>query len=643
MLKKYESYIYSSVGVIAAFFILVLANFVLGAFSTRVDLTQGGLFTLSEGTRGVLAKLESPVKIRLYFTQGAEIPLGMKAFGRRVEDLLAEYRKASGGKITIEKLDPQPDSDAEDSAGLDGVEAQVLPTGDRFYLGLAITVLDKRVAIPNLVPDREPLLEYDLTRAIARTIAKDKPVIGVMSALPAFGMRANPMMGMQQQDPWVFTTELQRDFTVKRIPLDAARIDDDIRVLLVIHPRNISDQTQYAIDQFVLRGGKLIALVDPYAYFDPMPNPMMQASGGTSSTLEKLFKAWGIGFDATKVVLDVKFLSGGGQRAVPTVLTLAGAAFDPNDVTTSQVGFALFPFAGAFTGKPAEGLSETVLMKSSTFANLVDSSKATSQGDEALKGFSPSGTEYPLAIRLTGKFKTAFPDGRPLVPKKDDKADKKPGDKKAGETKASSPAAKPAQALEVKEAPHLSVSKEDNAVVLIADSDFVNDGAAVSIQELFGQRIVVPSNGNIAFAQALVDQFAGDPNLIRLRSRATAARPFTVIREMEARAQQNYLGKIKALEGALAQAQEKLQALQKAKTPGASTILSAAQQTELENFRRKAVETRHELKEVRKALRAESEALQFWTKVINIAAVPVLVALAGIILALYRRRRTVAL
>ncbi|MBI4292874.1 MAG: GldG family protein, partial [Betaproteobacteria bacterium] len=146
MLKKYESYLYSSAGVIAAFFILVLANFVLGAFSARVDLTQGGIYTLSEGTRGVLAKLESPVKIRLYFTQSADIPLGVKAFGRRVEDLLAEFRKASGGKITIEKFDPQPDSDAEDSAALDGVEAQVLPTGDRFYLGLAISILDKRVA-----------------------------------------------------------------------------------------------------------------------------------------------------------------------------------------------------------------------------------------------------------------------------------------------------------------------------------------------------------------------------------------------------------------------------------------------------------------------------------------------------------------
>ncbi|MBI2960173.1 MAG: GldG family protein [Betaproteobacteria bacterium] len=636
MQKRYQSYLYSSAGVIAVFFILVLANFVLGALSTRIDLTQGKLYTLSEGTRGVLAKLESPVKIRLYFTQGAEIPLGLKAFGRRVEDLLAEFRRAGNGKLLIEKLDPQPDSDAEDSAALDGVDAQVLPTGDRFYLGLAIGILDKRVAMPALSPEREALLEYDLARAIARATAKDKAVVGVMTPLPAFGMRAAPMMGMAQQDPWVFISELRRDFTVKRVANDVARIDDDIKVLLVMHPRGISDQTQYALDQFVMRGGKLIAFVDPYAYFDQLPSPMMQeAGGGTSSTLEKLFKAWSIGFDATKVVLDRQYASGAGQRMMPTVLTLGGAALDAEDVATSRIGVTLIPFAGAFTGKPAEGLSQSVLMKSSAFAALVDSSAATAQGDAALKDFSPTGTEYPLAIRLAGKFKTAFPEGRPPAPpKKDEKADKKAA-------KASS--AKPAETPDAKGAPHLAASKEDNAVVLIADSDFLHDEAAVSIQDLFGQRIVIPSNGNIAFAQALVDQFAGDPALIRLRTRATAARPFTVIREMEARAQQAYLGKINALEGHLSQTQEKLQALQKAKSPGAGTILSAAQQAELDNFRRTAAETRRELKEVRKALRAESEALQFWTKVVNIAAIPLLVALAGLALALYRRRRVVAL
>jgi len=630
MLKNYRTIIYSTGGVIAVFVILVLANFVLGAVRQRVDLSDGGIYTLSEGTRGVIAKLESPVKIRFYFSQSdAGVPLALKAFGRRVEDLLGEFRQASAGKITVEKLDPQPDSDAEDSAALDGVDAQVTGAGDRFYLGLSVSQLDQKFALPALTLDRERLLEYDLTRAIGRTTTSKKPVVGIMTPLPAFGMGGNPMMGMPAQEPWVFISELRRDYNVKRVEPSAERIEDDIGVLMLIHPRGISEQAQYAVDQFVLRGGRLIALLDAYAYFDQMPG-MGRAEGGSASSLDTLLKVWGIGFDATKVVTDLKFVSGAGPRAMPTLLSLSGSALNSEDVTTSRLGFVLIPFAGAFSGTPAEGVRQTVLIKSSTYSRLSDSSAAMTQGAAAAKDFVPSGKEYPLAIRLTGKFKTAFPEGRPAAPERTAGKGDREGDKKG----AAAPAATPA--------PHLSASKDDNAVVLVGDTDFLNDAAAVSIQEVFGQRIVIPQNGNLAFAQALVEQVAGDPNLIRLRTRATASRPFTVIREMEARAQQRYLGKIKELEDSLAQAQGKLGTLQTQKAPGQAAILSAAQQAELESFRRKATETRRELKEVRKELRADSEALEFWTKVANIAAMPILISIVGLILGFTRRRKQAA-
>src|SRR5229473_8263765 len=624
MHKKTENLLYSAGGLVAAALILVLLNFVLGAVRGRIDLTQGKLYTLSEGTRAVLGKLESPVKIRLYFSQ-SDIPLPIKAYGRRVEDLLTEFRQAGRGKVTVEKFDPQPDSDAEDSATLEGVEAQVTPSGDKFYLGASISYADQKLALPALTPDREPLLEYDLVRAIARAAATAKPVIGVMSALPVFGMPPSPMTGGQPMEPQVFIGELRRDYTVKRVGLDPEKIDDDIKVLLVIHPRGIGERAQYALDQFVLRGGKLIAFLDPNAYFDQMGGmASMGMGGGTPSSLDKLLKAWGLGFDSGKVVLDMRYLTGAGARTLPTLLSLNDNAFDPNDIATARLGSLLMPFAGAFTGKPVEGLNETVLMKSSAYSQLVDSFAATTQGEAAVRGFKPSGTEYPLAVRLTGKFKTAFPEGRP---KAEERAEKKAA-------KASD--AKP-------ETAQLRESATENAVVLVGDSDFINDGAAVQIQEIFGQRIVIPRNGNIAFAQALVDQFAGDPALINLRSRASAARPFTVIRDMEAKAQQAYLGKIKELEDNLGQTQEKLNALQKGRGQGAGAILTAEQQSELENFRRKAAETRLALKEVRRELRADSEALQFWTKVANIALMPILVALAGIVLAVLRRRGTPAL
>jgi ABC-type uncharacterized transport system involved in gliding motility auxiliary subunit len=437
-----------------------------------------------------------------------------------------------------------------------------------------------------------------------------------------FGMPPSQFTGGQPMEPQVFIGELRRDYTVKRVGLDPEKIDDDIKVLLVIHPRGIGERAQYALDQFVLRGGKLIALLDPNAYFDQMGQMGGMGGGGTPSSLDRLLKAWGLGFDPGKVVLDMRYLTGAGARTLPTLLSLNDNAFAADDITTARLGSLLMPFAGAFTGKPAEGLSETVLIRSSAYSQLVDSFAATTQGEVAIRGFKPSGTEYPLAVRLTGKFKTAFPEGRPTPEDK--------GEKKAAK-------ASDANAAQLKE------SAADNAVVLVGDSDFINDGAAVQIQEVFGQRIVIPRNGNLAFAQALVDQFAGDPALIKLRSRASAARPFTVIRDMEARAQQAYLGKIKELEDNLGQTQEKLSALQKGRGQGAGAILSAEQQTELENFRRKAAETRLALKEVRRELRADSEALQFWTKVANIALMPLLVALAGIVLAILRRRRTPAL
>ncbi len=629
MHRKTETLLYSAGGLVAALIILVLLNLVLGAARGRIDLTQGKLYTLSEGTRAVLGKLESPVKIRLYFSQ-SEIPLPIKAYGRRVEDLLAEFRQAGRGKVTVEKLDPQPDSDAEDSATLEGVEAQVTPSGEKFYLGASVSYTDQKLALPALAPDREPLLEYDLVRAIARAVAQAKPVIGVMSALPVFGMPPSQFTGGQPLEPQVFIGELRRDYTVKRVGLDPEQIDDDIKVLLVIHPRGIGERAQYALDQFVLRGGKLIALLDPNAYFDQMGQMGGMGGGGTPSSLDRLLKAWGLGFDPGKVVLDMRYLTGAGARTLPTLLSLNDNAFAADDITTARLGALLMPFAGALTGKPVEGLSETVLIRSSAYSQLVDSFAATTQGEVAIRGFKPSGTEYPLAVRLTGKFKTAFPEGRPTLEGKGDKNVPKAPEKKAAK-------APDASAAQLKE------SAADNAVVLVGDSDFINDGAAVQIQEIFGQRIVIPRNGNLAFAQALVDQFAGDPALIKLRSRASAARPFTVIRDMEARAQQAYLGKIKELEDNLGQTQEKLNALQKGRGQGAGAILSAEQQTELENFRRKAAETRLALKEVRRELRADSEALQFWTKVANIALMPLLVALAGIVLAILRRRRTPAL
>lgn len=625
--KRFETLLYSTGGVIALLAVLIAANFIIGAFNLRADLTEGDVYTLSPGTRAVLAKLQAPVKLRLYYSQGSEaVPVGLKTFAKRVEDLLNEYKAAGRGKVVVEKFNPEPDSDAEDSAQLDGIEGQLTNAGEKFYLGLSIAFLDQKAAVPVLAPDRERLLEYDITRGIAQVGETRKPVVGVMSALPVMGRSLDPIRKLQPAEAWVLIQELKKIFDVKEIKLDAPKIDDDIKVLLVIHPRNLPEETEYAIDQYVLRGGKLIAFVDPYAYFDQQPdfqNPFGGNQAG-QSTFYHLFKAWGIDVDMGKVIADLSFASGEGPRLLPTLLTLNTQALNMDDVVTSQVGTLLIPFGGAFKGKPAEGLKQTILAHTSKNSMPVDLIIATLSGEPSTRGYQPSGEEMPLAIRLTGKFHTAFPEGRPK-PYAPPRQDKKKGvdDKKKDEAKAE---------------PQLKQSAEDNSVVLVADVDLLSDGAAVEVQDVFGQRVVIPRNGNLALALGLVEQLSGDSALISLRSRAAFTRPLTAIRQMEARAQQQYLGKIKELEDSLNQTQENLQKLQKSKAGVTSTILTPEQQAELDNFRKKAAEARLALKQLRKNLRVETDTLEFWTKVVNIGLVPLMIALAGLALAMARRR-----
>jgi ABC-type uncharacterized transport system involved in gliding motility auxiliary subunit len=614
-LKKYEHLIYSAVGLVALALILVALNYLLARVPARVDLTDGKLYTLSDGTKKVLRGLQSPVKLKLYLSQGESVPVPLRSFAQRVEDLVREFKSVGGSNVIVEKYNPVPDSPEEDTAQLEGVETQQLASGEQFYLGLVVTQLDRKQAIGAITPQRERLLEYDLVRAIARVGSPERPKIGLMAGLPVLGEKFNPYT-RQSSEPWVLATELKREYDVQEVPFNAKEIDKSINVLLLVHPRDLAPEQEYALDQFVLRGGKLIAFVDPYAYFDQsqpqMPGMPPQPS---SSSLPTLFKAWGVQFDPGKVIADVVFGSGGGARYTPTVLSLNRTAFSRDDVVTGSIETLLYAFGGAFQVKPAAGLSVTELVKSSPNSMLVDSMNATKSGDESTRSFKPSGQAMPLAVRLTGKFKTAFPEGL------------KQKDKPVAGT------------------PALRESSADNSVILVADVDMLADGAAVDVQEVFGRRIVVPSNGNLALALGMVEQFAAGNDLISLRSRSSSFRPLTVVRELEADAQKQYFGKVQALEDELQKTTARLQELQRGtgNAAGAGSkagqIMSAEQQAELERFKKRVAETRLELKEVRKNLRQDAEGLVFWTKLANIALMPLLVALAGLALALLRRRR----
>ncbi|MCF8195037.1 MAG: GldG family protein [Polynucleobacter sp.] len=622
-MKNNSKWLAAALSVVA----VLLINWVSGLEFFRIDLTEGKVYTLSDGTKQILKNLDEPVTLRFYVSQGDDnMPLPLKGYARRVEDLLREFKAASKGKLVIEKLDPQPDSDAEDTASLDGVQPQSLNTGERFYFGLVVKRGEQKSAIPSIVMQRERLLEYDIVRAITRTAITKKTKIGVLSSIPVFGSPGMPMMGMPPSPKQVFISELERDFEVVRVSGSSTKIDDEVKVLLVIHPKGLSESTEFAIDQFILRGGKVIALLDSYAYFDLIPTPQGMQPGGSSSNLERLTKAWGVTFETEKMLADLQFMTGKGNRALPTLLTLNETAYSPTDIATAQLGEVLLAFTGAFTSSLTPGLKQVDLIKSSGYSELVSKEIAMEKGEQLGTMIKPSGQSYPIAIRLEGQFKTAFPDGMPKSAA-NESASKSPL-VKADASKG--PASKEVDvAVPVSEV--LTQSKENNAVILIADSDFINDNVAVQIQEIFGQRIVYPTNGNLAFLQSLVDQFAGDAALVSLRARQSTSYPFTVIREMETRAQQAYVGKIKALEENLQKTRESLAEIQKNKSPADSgAILNAEQLAQVENFKKTAAQTSQELKSLRKDLRADSEALQFWAKVLNIALIPLLVFLTGL-------------
>jgi ABC-type uncharacterized transport system involved in gliding motility auxiliary subunit len=610
-MKKYESFVYSALGLVVLALVLIAFNYLVGIVPARADLTEGNIYTLSEGTKKILRNLSSPVTVKLYMSQGEAVPVPLRGFTQRVDDVVREFKSVAGSNLILERYNPRPDSEEEDAAQLEGIEPQTLNTGEQFYLGASVTQLDRKQTLGAITPQRERLLEYDLVRAIAQVSTAERPKIGVMAGLPVFGEKFNPYT-RSSSEPWVLANELKREFDVKEIPLTAKEIDKDVSVLLLIHPRDMQPEQEYALDQFVLRGGKLIAFVDPFAYFDQsMPQMPGMPAQGSSSSLPRLFKAWGVEFDPGKVISDVVFGSGGGPNYTPTVLSLNRTAFSRDDVVTGSIETLLYAFGGAFRVKPAEGLSVTELVHSSPNSMLVDNAEATKRGDEATKSFKPSGQALPLALRLTGKFKTAFPEG--LV------VDKKPQPN----------------------TPALRESAAENSVILVADVDMLADGAAVDVQEVFGRKIVVPSNGNLALAMGMVEQFAAGNDLISLRSRATAFRPLTVVRELEAEAQKQYFGKIQSLEEELQKTQAKLQELQRSQgaTGKSGQLLTPEQQAEIERFRKTAAQARLELKEVRRNLRHDAESLVFLTKVVNIALMPLLVALAGLAVALVRRRR----
>ena len=637
--KALQGRLYSAVGVAVVAVLLIIVYSIFQNSSWRLDCTQDKVHTFSDATLKVLGDLKQNVSVKFYYSKDvAEMPVVLKNYAARVEDMLREYEIHGKGHIRITKLNPKPDTDAEDSANLDGIAGQsgdALGIEDNIYLGVAISCADHTETLPFLSPEKENLLEYELTRAIIAVTNPVKHKLGVMSAMKVFGGIDNPAMMMQGQGgmkpAWLIITELKKMYDTVEVPLTAEEIPADIDMLLLIHPRDISDETQFALDQFVLRGGRLLALVDPLCLADMQNQPreqMQYMPPNASSNLDKLFKAWGVQFNADEVVLDrtcatvLRQSQHGPAEQMPNVLSLTEANVASGDPATTQISSIIMLNAGSFSGPPADGLAETVLLKSSKDSQCVEKYMTQRQSADMLRDFRSDESEKKLAIRLTGTFKTAFPDGKPA------KADANKDEKKD--------APKPAPQNFLKE------SVKPGAVVLVADADLLYDPFCVRQNNIFGQTFYQPINHNLALTQNLVESMSGDVALFQIRSRGVRPRPFTRVRDMEVAASERYRSEIQKFEGEVANFQRELREMQRNRKPGDKELLSRAQKDAVARIQKKQAEARRNLKEVRKQQRRDVEALENRVMIANIAVMPLLVVIGGIVLAIVKRVRRTA-
>lgn len=605
--------------------LLIFVNYIASSIYVRQDFTQDKIYTLSQGTRNILRNLESPVTIRFYYSRNAEdVPMFLKNYANRVEDLLDEYEQLAGDKIRLEKLNPEPSTDEEDSAVLDGIEGQQIGPGENFYLGVAFSSVDEKAVLPFLSPADENNLEYNISRALYRVANPQQAVIGVMSSLPVFGEQQNPMMMMQQQQQqqaqkWMFITELEKDYEVVEVPLASEDIPEDIDLLIVHHPKEITDGTQYAIDQFLMRGGRLIAFVDPFCRYDqatnPM-NPMMPQMPGLSS-LPALFEAWGVDFINEKIVVDEELAyrapAGMGQPAqvMPTVLRLNTDTVNQDDPVVNTLDRLLMADVGYFTaGELMDGLSQDMLIHSSMQAGLVERLRAMRADRTLLDDLATMDTQLTLAMRVSGSFKSAFPAGRP-------------GSDEVGES-----------------SEHLAATETDTAVILVADADMIFDDFWVQRVRMMGQAMAMIQGDNFFFLQNAIEQLTGDPSLISIRSRGITNRPLEELNKFEREAEARWAEEREKFVEEQQEVVDRLNDLQRTKTDASQQMIwSEDQLAELQRLEEKRIEVRKKLRELEKETRRQKDKLKNQITWINIALVPFLLAHFGIILAVFRSRR----
>jgi ABC-type uncharacterized transport system involved in gliding motility auxiliary subunit len=616
----------------------VIAGHVLR--SARIDLTSGRIYTLAEGTARTIAEIQEPITLRYYFSRrlGDEIP-SYGIYAQRVRETLEEYAARAKGKIDLQVIDPEPFSPDEDRAvalGLQGVPLE--QGGEKVYFGLAATnSTDDQELIRFFQPERERFLEYDLTKMIHSIARPKKTVVGLVTALPMEGDFAAALQG-QPLRPYAIVNQLRQLYELRTISTEFDKVEPDIDVLLIAHPQGLSDKTLYAIDQFVLGGGRALVFVDPHSETQQMhPNRYAPPGGPSDSNLEPLFKAWGVELEPKVVVGDrqaarrVNIGSANSPQPLDYVawLQLKGDALNHDDLVTGDLDQINMASAGILKPVKDAKTSFVPLIQTSADAEEIPADKVEGMPDVAglLDDFKPTGERYTLAARISGPAQTAFPDGPPKAKEEQKSSDAQP----AAETPKKDDAGKSADAPQLKEA------KQPINVIVVGDTDILDDRFWAQTSDFFGQQVVVPIASNGDFIANALEVLAGGNDLISLRSRGTAARPFVVVDRIQRAAEAQNRANEKALEDKLKATEDKIKDIQQNKE--GTVTLTAEQSQAIENFRGEMLRTRQQLRVVQRALRQDIDRLKAELEFFDIACIPILVGIVAVVLGAVRINR----
>lgn len=589
--------------------------------SAQVDLTERELYTLSDGTREVLTGLKEPLTLRFYFTRalGENYP-GHQAYANRVRELLERYVDISGGKIRLEVKNPDPFSELEDEAvtfGLQGIPYD--QSGDRGYFGVAGTnSVDGTAVIPYFTTERESFLEYDLTKLVYSLSTLKRPSVGLVSRLPIAG---GIMMGRRPVPAWAVVGQMRELYDVQTMPAEFTTVPPDIGVLMLVHPKELSEETLYAIDQFVMRGGRVLAFVDPNAEAD-VPTPGSQPA---PSDLDRLLTSWGVTFDKSTFAGDletarrVNVKHQGQITSVDYVAwnTLERRNLDTTDAVVADIQNINVGSAGILEPAPDATTTFRPLIQTTEKSQAIDAAKLRGRIDVValFRDFEPSGKKLTMAARVTGPVNTAFPDGPPLI-------GEGPDAEKARQEKAKS---------QIKE------SKTPLNAIIVADTDMLHEGLWADVRNVNGEQLLVPYAGNGDFVINSIDNLSGGDALLGLRSRGDSRRPFRMVEELQLEAERKFRAEQEKLVKELQETQAKIEGLTSRESGSSEAILSGDEKQAIAEFRRRMVELRRDLRDVQHALRKDIDALDAWLKFFNIAAIPLLLGLIALIIAVARR------